>query len=36
MYLPTWLEIIVKIMIVIYFITICKLGYQLLKTILNK
>jgi len=36
MYLPIWLELILKFMIVIYFIIICKLGYILIKTILNK
>lgn len=36
MYLPNWLEIAVKIAIIIYFITIGKIAIDLIKTILRK
>lgn len=36
MYLPTWLEIAVKITIVLYFVTIGKIAINLIKTILRK
>jgi hypothetical protein len=36
MYLPTWLEIAVKIAIIIYFVTIGKIALDLVKTILRK
>lgn len=36
MYLPTWLEIAVKIAILLYFVTIGKIAIDLVRTILRK
>jgi hypothetical protein len=36
MYLPTWLELAVKIAIGLYFVVIGKIAIELIKTILRK